>query len=358
MVGSFASLLLRLAVVAAPGSVPPCTTDQVFPMLRDYGALKPGMSLYVDVKADPVGELVPIASIAMPDRHASRLEYTNLADWPVLEQAANTVLRIGFTYLDRHIAKLPQRLQWRATYRARIQEVCRPSETTSAKQAAPVIVEGARCAWIPSRLPPADAQVSFKAEVNIGREHGCSQSSETLASISNFNLALDGDRVLLLVDTFEGTSFGPSLGAYRAGRDQWTHHHVRWHRAYQGTLARRGDDLVLHFTSLETSVDRRGGTHYAELQKTTVDRSATCGPGVIGMKVANSEGSLACGEVLLCRDLLGLVPFAADAREALTPIAAGALIDERLPLRAGPGIQVRAEEFYGRSVASFTGAMP
>jgi hypothetical protein len=358
VVGLLASLLLRLAVAATPGSLPPCNTDQIFPRLHDYGALTPGLSLYVDVKADQVGELVPIGPIAMPDRHASRLEWTNLAAWPVLEQAANTVLRIRFTYLDRQIAKVPERLQWRATYRARIEEVCRPTEASSTKQAAPVIIEGERCPLPGSRPLPADAQVSFKAEVTIAREHGCSQSSESVASISNFALALDGDRARLVVETFDGSSFGPSLGAYRAGRNQWTRHDARWRRVYAAALARKGSDLVLHFTSLETSVDRRGGTHYAELQKTAVDRSVTCAPGGLGMGVADAPGSVACGEVLLCQDLLDLAPFPADALEALQPIAKRALVEGRLPLRAGPGIQVRAKNWNGRSTTSFTGGMP
>jgi hypothetical protein len=358
VVGLLASLLLRLAVAATPGSLPPCNTDQSFPRLHDYGALTPGLSLYVDVKADQVGELVPIGPIAMPDRHASRLEWTNLAAWPVLEQAANTVLRIRFIYLDRQIAKVPERLQWRATYRARIEEVCRPSAATSTKKTAPVITEGVRCALPPGRPLAADAQVSFKAEVSLAREHGCSQSSETLASISNFTLGLDHDRARLVVVTFEGSGFGPSLGAYRAGRNQWTHRDVRWHREYAGTLAHRGGDLVLHFTSLETSIDRRGGTHYAELQKTTIDRSVACASDVIGMQVADAPDSVACGEVLLCQDLLDLAPFPADALEALQPIAKRALVEGGLPLRAGTGIQVRAKNWNGQSTTSFTGGVP
>jgi hypothetical protein len=225
------------------------------------------------------------------------------------------------------------------------------------------VSEGKVCT--PAVAAPVAARATFKAAVAISREHGCSQSSETTASLSDFTLVLDGNRARLTVETFDGSGFGPSLGAFRAGRREFAHDDTRWRRVYGGTVTRKGNDLVLHFTTLETSVDRRGGTSYGEVTTTAIDGTASCGTGGVGVahplihKVTTERPQAdVCAQVLLCRDLLDLGPIPASAREALAPIAQRVLVDGRLPLGAGAALEVRAKNLYGHPMTSFTGGGP
>lgn len=69
----------------------------------------------------------PETTLPMPHHHATRLELTNMADFPAL--AAHQASRVRFTLevTTRDIQQVPGRHQWRVTYHARIVGVCAPA---------------------------------------------------------------------------------------------------------------------------------------------------------------------------------------------------------------------------------------
>jgi hypothetical protein len=106
------------------GHVESCSTPERVPRLDSYIGIAPQSEFYVDVKWEKPGGFVPTTPIKMPLHHSSRLEWTNLEQWPVLRQRHEQVLRIHFKYLGAKIEKIPDRNRWSATYSAEIEGIC------------------------------------------------------------------------------------------------------------------------------------------------------------------------------------------------------------------------------------------
>jgi hypothetical protein len=62
----------------------------------------------------------------MPHHHSSRLDWTNLVDYPGLATAGSSPLRFVFDLQSREITAVPSQHRWRARYRAQVMAVCRP----------------------------------------------------------------------------------------------------------------------------------------------------------------------------------------------------------------------------------------
>lgn len=60
--------------------------------------------------------------LPMPYHHATRIEWTNVSDFPSLT-GSTTPHRFTFVMDKRDIVKVPKRREWRATYYARILRV-------------------------------------------------------------------------------------------------------------------------------------------------------------------------------------------------------------------------------------------
>jgi hypothetical protein len=70
----------------------------------------------------------PAAHIPMPYHHATRLDLTNVTDFPALVAHQSKRLRFTIEVTSREIQKVPDRRLWLTTYRARIVEVCIPDQ--------------------------------------------------------------------------------------------------------------------------------------------------------------------------------------------------------------------------------------
>jgi hypothetical protein len=227
----------------------------------------------------------------------------------------------------------------------------------------PAVSEGKRCplpaaSALASSLGSGDKPVILKASVTISREHGCSQSTESVSSITAYALALRGGSARLTVETFDSTSFGPSLGAFRAGRRDFSHESVRWRRAYTGTVQRKDGTLKLAFTKLETSVDLSGGIKFSDSTESAVTQTIDCAVGGVGVlpplsSLGKPQPPAFCAEALLCLGLSELAPLPASAVDALGPIALRSLVEGRLTLLPEPGIDIEARDFYRHESASF-----
>ena len=68
----------------------------------------------------------PAIAIPMPYHHATRLELTNVGDFPALADHSNTKVRFTLELLSRDIRPSANQREWRTTYKARIVSVCIP----------------------------------------------------------------------------------------------------------------------------------------------------------------------------------------------------------------------------------------
>lgn len=97
------------------------------PRLDSYAALEVPATRWVEMVFDQ-GEWRPSARIAMPHHHATRLELTNVDDFPVLADHQGERLRFTVEVTSREIHQVAGRREWRATYRARIVAACIPDQ--------------------------------------------------------------------------------------------------------------------------------------------------------------------------------------------------------------------------------------
>ena len=93
------------------------------PPLESYARVQIPGTYWVDMTFDD-REWSPAAPIGMPAHHASRLELTNLDDFPVLASYQAERLRISVEIMARELREVASRNQVRAQYFARIVEVC------------------------------------------------------------------------------------------------------------------------------------------------------------------------------------------------------------------------------------------
>jgi hypothetical protein len=107
----------------AQGSLSPCEESAVA-RLESYVDLQLPATRRVEMVSDG-GDWRPADHIAMPHHHASRLELANVADFPALAARGGRV-RFTVEIMSREIHQVPGRREWRATYFARIIDVCVP----------------------------------------------------------------------------------------------------------------------------------------------------------------------------------------------------------------------------------------
>ena len=119
-----AGACVLLSPLAAPLAVcvePPAGVSQ----LASYVDLKVPAKYWVDMIWQD-GEWRPEAHIPMPHHHATRLELTNVAEFAALAAQRDKRVRFTVEITSRDIRKVPDRNEWRATYRAKILGVCVP----------------------------------------------------------------------------------------------------------------------------------------------------------------------------------------------------------------------------------------
>jgi len=106
----------------AADAAPPCP-----------GPAVPRLESYLDVRIPDVywlemnhgsGGWEPAQHLRMPLHHATRLDLTNLADFPHLAAGVTGPVRLVIEITARDIEHDPARATWFATYHARIVEVC------------------------------------------------------------------------------------------------------------------------------------------------------------------------------------------------------------------------------------------
>ena len=93
------------------------------PRLASYVDAKVPAKYWVDMTWQD-GEWRPADHIPMPHHHATRLELTNVADFASLAAYRSKRVRFTIEIASRDIRKVPDRNEWRATYRARILDAC------------------------------------------------------------------------------------------------------------------------------------------------------------------------------------------------------------------------------------------
>ena len=93
------------------------------PRLESYAGVQIPGTYWVDMTFDG-REWSPATPIGMPAHHASRLELTNLADFPALASHQAGRLRLSVEITAREVREVASRNQWRAEYYARIVEAC------------------------------------------------------------------------------------------------------------------------------------------------------------------------------------------------------------------------------------------
>jgi len=115
-----------VAITAHASGLPSCAEPPAgVPRLASYVDVKVPAKYWVDMTWQD-GEWRPADHIPMPHRHATRLELSNVADFASLAAHRSKRLRFTIDIASRDIHKVPDRNEWRATYRGRILSLCVP----------------------------------------------------------------------------------------------------------------------------------------------------------------------------------------------------------------------------------------
>lgn len=148
--------------------VPRCQAPEAaVPAVTDYGALRAGDAALhrVDVRADPAThEWLPAAQLDMPMHHASRLSWTNLADFQPLRAAEGELLRFTFRVLSRDIRHRPDENVFLVEYRARIELVCSvsaPSTRAEGALVADIELDTTECPALTARVVEAASALAI-----------------------------------------------------------------------------------------------------------------------------------------------------------------------------------------------------
>lgn len=121
--------------VQAPSTPQGGERDDLLPCEQAAPAVA-ALTSYVDVQVPGTyqvdmildgGEWRPADPIAMPHHHATRLELSNVADFPALAARHGERVRFTLEITSREIQQVSGRREWRATYGARIVAVCLPT---------------------------------------------------------------------------------------------------------------------------------------------------------------------------------------------------------------------------------------
>jgi hypothetical protein len=94
--------------------------------LDSYAAVEIPGRYWVEMVFDG-REWAPADPLPMPRHHATRLELTNVGEISALTAPRAERLRFTIEITSREIRQVADREQWRATYFARVLEVCAPS---------------------------------------------------------------------------------------------------------------------------------------------------------------------------------------------------------------------------------------
>jgi hypothetical protein len=92
--------------------------------LTDYDQFAKGKRFWVAMRHEGKVGWQPVAHIDMPLHHASRLDWQGLDGFGDLEAHRHRGLRFTFSAIGSDIQKVPQRQQWRAKYKARVEAIC------------------------------------------------------------------------------------------------------------------------------------------------------------------------------------------------------------------------------------------
>ena len=211
--------------------------------------------------------------------------------------------------------------------------------------------EGAVCAPPAGRLLTGEA-LSFRAKVQLGFEHGCSQSMENVGSITDLVMKVsDKDEATIIAETFEEETFGPSLGEFRKGSGQFVHRSTRVKKTWRGRAFRLPGLVRLEIERVETAVDASGGIQYGPPTAEKLSHEIVCrdsgllvGPTWSSVRTGETSPPPTCARTLACEGLYELVPI---KDERLQQRRAFVLPGGALPLLPGSGIDISSKRFYG-----------
>ncbi|MEZ4359967.1 MAG: hypothetical protein R3B48_07300 [Kofleriaceae bacterium] len=118
----------RTAAGDEPAGILPCdgATPGV-PRLEGYEGVRIPGTYWVDLVFNGV-EWSPATYLRMPHHHATRLELTNVLAFPSLLARQTERVRFVVEITSREIRQVLDRREWRATYYARIVDVCVPAQ--------------------------------------------------------------------------------------------------------------------------------------------------------------------------------------------------------------------------------------
>jgi len=211
--------------------------------------------------------------------------------------------------------------------------------------------EGAVCSPRAGR-PITDEALSFRVKVELGFEHGCSQSMESTGSITELVINVnDRDEATIIAETFEDETFGPSLGEFRRGGRQFVHHSTRVKKTWRGRAFRTPGLVRLQIERVETAVDASGGIHYGPPMAAKVSYEIVCrdsgllvGPAWSSLRTDETPPPPTCARTLACEGIYELVPI---KDERLQQRRAFVLPGGALPLLPGSGIDISSKVFHG-----------
>ena len=108
------------------GWLPACGEPASERELKSYWSVEVPGTYWLGMALDQ-GDWRPAHTLPMPHHHATRLELTNVAQFPELaQQRQGSLLRFSLALTKRESERVGERDAWRVTYWARIVAVCDP----------------------------------------------------------------------------------------------------------------------------------------------------------------------------------------------------------------------------------------
>lgn len=177
------------------------------------------------------------------------------------------------------------------------------------------------------------------------REHGCSQSFESSSARGNLVLELaESGEVRVHVTVDRSSTFGPSIGRFRAGERDFSHRHEAEDRSWKGSAERDGEGFSVKLEQVESSCQAlpaygtEGGVPTRCLQEEAV--LLRCTPVTVDvLKVAPADdrptaedAETEAVEALRCGPWLGVYPSSSPA------------LHDGVPLGRAPGLELREDD--------------
>jgi len=202
---------------------------------------------------------------------------------------------------------------------------------------------GRSCKGTQSAIPAAPFKLRFK--FNVGREHGCSHSMESLGEVGDLRIEVDKDnKAVLRLDLFQSRTFGPSPGDLGASERDFKHNDSRFRAVWTGKAERTGTDLVLKFSKKEYTHEEWGsdfkpqGTVESGLVLTCTSGTLLLDP-PYDKPVQRPE----CAPVLFCRPSAPILTF---KDEQVREMAAKLYYSGGLPFAPHPGLDADINTHY------------